>query len=48
MIQLCVCRYIYIEHLGSLLRLEQLLHLLRALQTSWVLNISIYARWRMN
>ena len=48
MIQLCVCRYIYIEHLESLLRLEQLLHVLRALQTSCVLNISTYARWRMN
>ena len=37
MIQLCVCRYIYIEHLGSLLRLEQLLHLLRALQMGYIM-----------
>ena len=27
---------------------EALLHLFRALQTSLVLNISTYARWRMN
>ena len=49
MLQLCSCRNI--EHLGSLestqeaqLRLEQLLRLFRALQTSRVLNISTYAR----
>ena len=55
MLQLCVCREI--EHLGSLestqearvaLRLVQLLRLFRALQTSQVLNISTYARRRMN
>ena len=57
MFQQCVWRDI--EHLGSLestqearvalgYRLVQLLRLFRALQTSRVLNISTYARRRMN
>ena len=57
MLQLCACRDI--EHLGSLestqqagnctrVRLEQLLRLFRALQTSRVLSISTYLHRRMN
>ena len=49
MLQLCVCRDI--EHLGSLESTQEarvLLRLFRALQTSRVLNISTYERWRMN
>ena len=33
---------------GELLRLEQLLRIFRAFQTSRVLHISINARWHMN
>ena len=51
--QQCVCPDI--EHLESLestqearVALGALLRLFRALQTSRVLNISTYARWRMN
>ena len=47
--QLCVCRDI--EHLGCLESTQEareLLRLFRALQTPRVLNISTYARWRMN
>ena len=49
--QQCVCRDI--EHLESLestqkARVAKLLRLFRAVQTSRVLNISTFARWRMN
>ena len=36
------------KRIGSRLRLEQLLCIFRALQTSRVLNISMNARWHMN
>ena len=46
--QLCVCRDI--EHLGSFESTQEarVARLFRALQISRELNISTYARWRMN